>query len=130
MAQRSFAPGRTRSRPGHSGRGISRMRGKQTPADFEQQCFEYDRRIVVKVLDTLWSAISQGAVQMETVAEERVFEQSLSADFLRTAQRLHRMERTLEELLLDIGNATGYPRIAAAHSPQRVEVRRLPSRQV
>jgi len=129
MARRSPAPGNSRCRFGHSERTVTEHRGKIS-GDLERSCFEFDRKIVAGVLDTLQGAIDEGAAQMETVADERMFDQSLSGTFSRTARHLNRMARKLEKLLGDVANATGYPKIAMDYPGAGAVLRRLPERQL
>ena len=111
MARRSPAPGNRRCRLGHSERIVIEKRGKIS-GDLERKCFEFDREIVAGVLDTLQGAITEGAAHMEMVADEQMFDKSLSGTFSRTARHLNRMACKLEKLLGDVTNATGYPKIA------------------
>ena len=128
MAHRNPAHRNSRQRLGCS-RAVAASRGTKISGDLERKCFEFDRKIVARVLDTLQGAINEGAAQMEMVADERMFDQSLSGTFSRTAQHLDRMARRLAKLIDDVANATGYPKIAN-YPVERAVVRRLPLRQV
>jgi hypothetical protein len=127
MAQRSPAAGKSPERGGQSKRIISHKRSRNGAADFERKCFEFDRRIVAGLLDTLRGAISEGANQIALIADEQMFEEALSGNFARTAKRLNRMVAKLEKLLGDIGSASGYPKGA---NEQRISavVHSLPTR--
>lgn len=105
-------------------------RGTENSDDLERKYFDFDRKIVALALNTLRVAVNRGATQMEMVAEERMFEKSLSGTFSRAAHHLDQMERTLGKLLDDVASATGYPRIAAASPLRQAVVRRLPVRPV
>jgi hypothetical protein len=129
MARRGLAPGNSRCRLDHSERTVTEKRGTKIPGDLDRKCFEFDREIVAGILDTLQGAINAGAAQMEMVADERMFDKSLSGTFSRTAQHLNRMARKLEKLLDDVTNATGYPKLAMDYPVERAVVRRLPNRQ-
>ena len=123
MALSSTASSNSRFRVGHADRAHN-LRSKVSNLD--QKCFEFDRKVVAGVLDTLQAAVNQGATQMEMVADERMFNQSLSGAFTRSAHHLDRMAHRLERLLEDVASATGYPKIALG----RAVIRRLPTRQV
>lgn len=129
MAQRSVALGNSRYRVGCSQRAVVASRGAKVPGDLERKYFEYDRKIVAGVLDTLQAAVNEGAAQMEMVADERMFDKSLSGTLSRASQHLHRIAGKLEKLLQDVGNATGYPEMARDLPAARAVVRRLPNRQ-
>lgn len=130
MDRRSPAPSNSRDRLGRSERTATENRGIKISSDLERKCFEFDRGIVAGVLDTLQGAINEGATQMEMVADERMFDKSLSETFSRTAQHLNRMARKLEKLLGEVADATGYPKIAMDYPIGRAVVRRLPIRQL
>jgi hypothetical protein len=127
MSRRHPALSNTRCQLGHP--EFMSKRGTENSDDLERKYFDFDRKIVALALSTLRGAVNQGATQMEMVADERMFEKSLSGTFSRAAHHLDQMECTLRKLLDDVASATGYPRIAAASSPGRAVVRRLPVRQ-
>jgi hypothetical protein len=128
MSRRNPALSNTRWQLGHP--EFVSKRGTEKSDDLERKYFDFDRKIVALALNTLRGAVNQGATQMEMVADERMFEKSLSGTFSRAAHHLDQMERTLGKLLNDVASATGYPRIAAASPLGRAVVRRLPVRQV
>ncbi len=129
MARRSQALDNFRVRSGHSDRTFAKGEGNAISGDLERKCFEFDRKIVTGVLDTLRSAIKEGALQMEMVADERMFDDSLSGDFSRTAEHLNRMSGKLKKLLGEVCSATGYPKLALDYRGPGAVVRRLPHRQ-
>jgi len=69
------------------------------PANEELRYFEFDRSTVASQLQSLEDAIAEGAKQIEMVAHERVFDQSLSRALLRRALTLHLVARDLSVLL-------------------------------
>ena len=123
MAMSSAVSGNSRFRLGHAER-VRHPRSKTS--DLDQKCFEFDRKIVAGVLGALQAAINRGATQMEMVADERMFDQPLSGAFARSAQHLDQMAHRLQNLVDEVADATGYPKLAAA----RAVIRRLPARQV
>jgi hypothetical protein len=129
MDRRSLVRGNSRYRLNHSQRTVTARRGTKTAGDLERTYFEFDRKIVAGVLETVRGAINEGAVQMEMVADERMFDKSLSGTFSRTAQQLNQIARKLEKLLDDVANTTGYPEIAMDSQVGRAVVRRLSTRQ-
>jgi len=67
--------------------------------------FEIDRSTVVSELQNLKSAIEEGAKQIEMVAAERVFDQSLSRELVRRARKLQLVARDLNGLLKLVARA-------------------------
>lgn len=65
----------------------------------ESTYFEIDRSTVARDLKNLRSAIEDGAKQIEMVAAERVFDQSLSQALVQKARELHLVARDLNGLL-------------------------------
>ena len=126
MARRTATSGNSRYRSGHSRGRAFEGRSSKIPADLERRCFEYDRKLVANLIDKLRSAIDNGAVQIGLMADEQMFDDSLSDDLARMAQRLDRMAARLNELVVEVGNADGYPKMPSAHPPTPAEVRRLP----
>jgi hypothetical protein len=124
----STATSNPRSRPGHAERTAFKKRVGKSFGDLDGKYFDFDRKLVARVLDTLRGAMDEGAAQMEMVADERMFEKSLSGTFSRTALHLDRMARRLGKLLDDVGSATGYPKIGANFPLMHAVVRRLPIR--
>jgi hypothetical protein len=61
--------------------------------------FEIDRSTVARELQSLESTIEEGAKQIEMVAAERVFDQSLSRALAKRARKLHLVARDLNRLL-------------------------------
>jgi hypothetical protein len=80
--------------------------------DNELTYFEIDRSTVVSELRNLKSAIEEGAKQIEMVAAERVFDQSLSRELVRRARKLQLVARDLNGLL---------KLVARAHMPKTPE---------
>ena len=128
MDRRSLVRGNSRYRLNHSQRAVTARRGTKT-GDLERTYFEFDRKIVAGVLETVRGAINEGAVQMEMVADERMFDKSLSGTISRTAQQLNQIARKLEKLLDDVANTTGYPEIAMDSQAGGAVERRLSTRQ-
>jgi len=91
------------------------LRGKKRPhkrATNEITYFEIDRATVARELQNLKSAIEEGAKQIEMVAAERVFDQSLSRELVRRARKLQLVARDLNGLL---------KLVARAHMPKTPE---------
>ncbi len=128
MARRHPAPSNSRSRPDRSERSANGNRGFEISSDFERKCFEFDRKIVAGVLDALRGAISDGVTQMAMVANEKMFDSSVSGTFSRTVQHLKQMLHQLEKLIEDVANSRGYPKVAIERPLARATVRRLPDR--
>jgi hypothetical protein len=127
MPQRSPAHGNSRRRLGRAERRVALKRGHNITGDFDRKCFEFDRKIVVGLLDTLRRAINEGATHIDMVAAERRFDESLLGTFSLTAQHLHRMVSKLEKLLGDVAEATGYPKMVTDCPVGSAVVRRLPN---
>lgn len=128
MARHIVASGNSRSRSGRSVHRAFDGRGSKIPANLERRCFEYDRKLVANVIDTLRRAINNGAVDIGMIADEQMFDDSISDDLARMAQRLDRMAARLNELLFEVGNADGYPKMAAGHPTTPAQVHQLSSR--
>jgi hypothetical protein len=126
MIRRSSAPNHLRGQLNQSKR--TGTGGAAVVSDLERQYFEFDRKIVAEVLDTLRNAIAEGATQMAMVADERMFDRSLSGTFSRTALHLDRMGGRLEKLLGEVGQASGYPKLAVERPAKTGVLRRLPDR--
>jgi len=73
--------------------------------DNELTYFEIDRSTVAREVQTLKSAIEEGAKQIEMVAAERVFDQSLSRELVRRARKLQLVARDLNGLLKLVARA-------------------------
>jgi hypothetical protein len=125
MSRRSLDSAQSQWRAGHATRRFSETRRGQTSADLEQEFFEFDRRIVLGVLNDLRDSIHEGAMQLEMVADERMFDQSLSANLSRTSRRLDRIYRILESVLGDVAKASGYPDIVVRTPVKRAVVRQI-----
>ena len=69
MIRRSSAPNHLRGQRNQSKR--TGTGGAAVVSDLERQYFEFDRKIVAEVLDTLRNAIAEGATQMAMVADEQ-----------------------------------------------------------
>ncbi len=75
------------------------------PTDNELTYFEIDRSTVARDLQSLKSAIEEGAKQIEMVAAERVFDRSLSRELVRSARKLQLVARDLNGLLKLVARA-------------------------
>jgi hypothetical protein len=89
--------------------------------------FEVDRSNLVLQLRTLRSAIEEGAEEMDMVAIERVFGDSLSRAIVHAAGRLDVTARLLAKLILRIERAQ-VPRAQRRHQPMYVLRRRRKSK--
>ncbi len=126
MARHTIASSNSRHRPGCArGRAFN---GTKIPADFERRCFEYDRKLVAVVIERLEAAIGQTAAQMDMVAEQQIYDESLSATFARIAQRFHWMTHELNDLMAEVGDAEGYPKMPRDQATTAAVVRPLPPR--
>jgi hypothetical protein len=125
MERHSLASAKSRWRLNQADRSVRQNRGARSPGDFEQKFFEFDREIVSGVLNKLRDAIHEGAVQLEMVADERMFDQSLSATLSRTARRLEHVWRKLEELRKDVAKADRYPDVSIHPPAKRALIRPL-----
>lgn len=76
----------------------------------ERNWFEFDRKAVLRQIDTLQDAIDQNARELGMVADEGVFEQSLSSELSRASRALQAMRRELKTLRGEVARASGYPR--------------------
>jgi hypothetical protein len=123
MSRRSLDSAHSQWRVGHATGRFNETRRGESSADLEQRFFEFDRRVVSGVLNDLRDSIHEGAMQLEMVADERMFDQSLSANLSRTSRRLDRLYRTLESVLGDVAKASGYPDIAVRTPVKRAIVR-------
>jgi hypothetical protein len=129
MSRRSVDSSHSRWRMmGHTTGRINGNRLTENSVGLEQRFFEYDRRIVSGVLKTLRESIHEGAEQLGMMADERMFDDSLSANLSRTSRRLDRIYHTLESVLGEVAKATGYPDILVRAPVKPAEVRRLPER--
>ena len=125
MKRHSLASAKSRWRLNHAERSVRENRGARSPDDFEQEFFEFDRRIVSNQINQLRAAIHEGAVQLEMVADEQMFDESLSATLSRTSRRLEQMWCQLEELLRDVAKADGYPDVSIRLPGKRAVIREL-----
>jgi hypothetical protein len=116
MARHSLASGGSQFRPA-SVRPKSKTRNFEISSTLERKWFEFDRRGVTDVLNKLRRSIHDGATQMEMIADEQMFDSSLSRTFSRTARRLDRLVENLKQLGVGVNGATGYPK------PQKNPVR-------
>ena len=73
--------------------------------DNELTYFEIDRSTVASELQNLKGVIEEGAKQIEMVAAERVFDQSLSRELVRRARKLQLVARDLNGLLKLVARA-------------------------
>lgn len=78
--------------------------------DNQRRCFEIDRKVVVRQLQALQSAITDGATEMEMVAAESVFDTRLSTLLKRSARSLFRTARSLNVVRLAVVRAR-FPRV-------------------
>ena len=124
MARRSPAPSNSHQRVIHSERALTESRRTKLSGDLERKYFEFDRNIVAGVLGLLQSAVNTGAAQMEMVADERMFDKSLSGTFSRAALHLNQMGQKLGVLLGEVSGATGYPKPALEFAVAHAVVRR------
>jgi len=129
MSRRSLADAHSPWRAGHSTGRLNGNRHADRSAELERKFFEYDRRIVSGVLNTLRESIHEGALQLDMVADEQMFDESLSADLSRTSRRLDRIYHALEGVLGAVAKATGYPDIIVRTPRKRAELQRLSLRQ-
>jgi len=123
--RRSLASADSLWRVGNSTGRRHGNRRAENSVDLEQKFFEFDRGVVSGVLNDLRNSIHEGAVQLEMVAEEHLFDPSLSANLSRTSRRLDRIYRTLEEVLGEVAKASGYPDIMVRTPGKRAEIRQL-----
>jgi predicted ATP-dependent protease len=75
------------------------------PTNSESTYFEIDRSTVSTELRALQRTIKEGAKQIDMVAAERVFDQSLSRALVRRARKLHLVARDLSGLIRLVGLA-------------------------
>ena len=125
MERHSLATAKSRWRLNHADGSVGENRGARSPGDFEQEFFEFDRKIVLNLLNHLRNAIHEGAAQLEMVADERMFDEPLSATLSRTSRRLDQLWRKLEELLKDVAKADGYPDVSIHPPAKRAVLRSL-----
>jgi hypothetical protein len=125
MERHTVATAKSRWRIDHATRSAGENRGARSPSDFEQEFFEFDRQIVSNQLHQLRAAIHEGAVQLEMVADEQMFDEALSATLSRTSRRLEQMWRGLEGLLKDVAKADGYPDVSIRLPGKRAVIRAL-----
>ena len=117
MARHTVASGNSRYRSACSRGRAFEGRGSKIPADFERRCFEYDRKLVAVVIDTLRDVIHNGAIEMGMVIDNRI---------ARMAHRLDRMGSELDALMVEVGDASGYPKLPTDKPVTPAVVRRLP----
>jgi len=110
MARHSLASRHSQFRPAYSQRARARSRKPEISAALERKWFEFDRNVVTDVLNTLHRAIHNGAIQMEMIAAEQMFDAALSRTFARTSRRLSRTALKLKELGIEVNGVTGYPK--------------------
>ena len=79
--------------------------------ELERKWFELDRSIVVDELTDLRETINRGAMQLEMVSAEGMFDQPLSEAIGRKAGALRRLSRKLKNLAIKVASAAGYPKI-------------------
>ncbi|HVN28395.1 MAG TPA: hypothetical protein VMT64_07910 [Candidatus Binataceae bacterium] len=75
--------------------------------------------MVSGVLRALQDSIREGALQLEMVADEHMFDQSLSARISGTSRRLDRILHNLDDVLSEVARASGYPDILVRTPSQR-----------
>jgi hypothetical protein len=128
MSRRSLVSAHSGWRLGHStGRGNPNRRSENS-ASLEERFFEYDRRVVSGLLNSLRDSLHEGAVQLEMVANEHMFDEPLSGNLSRASRRLAKIHRTLMSVLDDVAKAEGYPEIPVVTTVRRAEVRSLADR--
>jgi hypothetical protein len=86
-----------------SGKAQSARQGISLPETFDlqldqQEIFEIDRSHLIRELRTLRRAINEGAEEMEMVAIERVFVESVSRALARGARKLYQVAEDLHGL--------------------------------
>ena len=67
--------------------------------------FEIDRTTVTLQLRNLRRAVDEGAMEMDMVAAERVFDKALSHALIRSARKLHSIVTELDALLRLVARA-------------------------
>lgn len=77
----------------------------KSSADFALQCFHIDRAEVSARLYKLSHSLAAGAVEMEMVAAERVFDKRFSAQLVRKARDLKRLAKQLNRMHEDAARA-------------------------
>ena len=82
----------------------------EIPLALERKWFEFDRSAVIDILTNLQRSIHDGAAEMEMIADEQMFDASLSRTLARTAKRLDRVVENLKTLGIEVNGATGYPK--------------------
>jgi hypothetical protein len=110
MARHSLASGRSPIRPAYAVRPKSKTRNREISLALERKWFEFDRSAVTEVLTKLQRSIHDGAAEMEMIADEQMFDASLSRTLVRTARRLDRVVENLKGLGIEVNGATGYPK--------------------
>jgi hypothetical protein len=93
---------RSRSRPQNHTASKSRSKGgpngKATGRNFALHCFHLDRADVSLSLGRLSRTLAAGAMELEMVAAERVFNKSFSAKLSHRARDLHRLSKAFNHL--------------------------------
>jgi hypothetical protein len=75
----------------------------------ERWAFEFDRHLVLRGLEDLATAIERGAIDLELVAAERVFLESVSAQLVQQARKLRSTARELKKLRAQVSTAANSP---------------------
>jgi hypothetical protein len=110
MLPDSHPRGNCQSRTGRVERHSAPSDLAEGSSEFERRWFELDRSAVIGQLSALRRAIANGAMQMEMIAAERIFEEPLSEEIRQKTFALKRFARQLKELEVKVTSASGYPK--------------------
>jgi hypothetical protein len=98
LSNSSKRPSRPQNHPASKSTRTHATSGEATGRDFALQCFHLDRADVSLSLGRLSRTLGAGAMELEMVAAERVFNKSFSAKLIRRARDLLRLSKELNHL--------------------------------
>lgn len=79
-------------------------------AQLQRRCFKIDRGAAIRELESIRGAIKDAELELEMIAAERTFSETISDKLKQKAVILQKFAFELKALKSDIAQTTGYPR--------------------